>query len=67
MAKYYRNHQDRWMLNGLYWDQQKHNKFGTGGLGCHRINDFDEEFKKIQKEFQQLGLRDHEEHWRYKG
>ena len=66
MAKYYRNHQDRWMLNGLYWDQQRHNKFGTGNLGAHRLKNFKKEQKQIEKELQFLNLRDKKENWRYK-
>lgn len=66
MSKYYRNHQDRWMIAGLYWDQQKHNKFGTGSLGGKSTLNWDKEQSQIDKELQNLGLRLKKEHWRYK-
>lgn len=66
MAKYYRDNQKRWMQGGLYWDQQRHNKFGTGGLGSHKLDDSDKEYEQIQKEFKNLGLRVKKEHWQYK-
>lgn len=53
-------------MNGLYWEQQRHNKFGTGSLGSHRLEDFNDELKKIETELQNLGLRNRKEHWRYK-
>lgn len=66
MATYYRKHQKRWMQNGRYWEQQRHNKFGTGSLGSHRLKNYDEELDKIEKELQNLGLRNKNENWRYK-
>lgn len=66
MTDYYKNHQDRWQYNGLYWIQQSHNKFGTGNLGSHKLNDEKKEYEQIYKELQSLGLRDKNENWRFK-
>lgn len=66
MNDYYRDHQKRWMQGGLYWDQQRFNQLGTAGLGEHKVDDPDKELEKIEKELQNLGLRNKKEHWQYK-
>ena len=66
MRQYYIINMSRWQQNGLYWDQQRHNKFGTGALGEKRIKNFDAEIKAIQKELMNLGLRTRKENWLYK-
>jgi len=57
MHKYYIDNTSRWQYGGDYYDQQKHNKFGTGGLGAHALKDHDDELKKIEKEMINIGLR----------
>ena len=58
MHKYYVDNTKRWQYGGEYWDQQRHNKFGTGSLGAHAIvDDWNEEEKRVKKELLNLRLR----------
>ena len=66
MANYYHEHQKRWQYGGLYYEQQCHNKFGTGSLGAHKLDDEKKEYEQIQNELRGLGLRQRKENWRYK-
>ena len=64
MNDYYTKHTERWQYNGLYWDQQSAGKCGTGSLGAKALDDPEKEYKQIQKELKNLGLRTKNEYWR---
>lgn len=58
MAKYYRDHQSRWQMNGIYFKNRKGVQLvGTGSLGGKSTLDWDIEIEKIQKEMLNLQLR----------
>ena len=66
MSDYYHKFQKRWQFGGLYFEQQCHNKIGSGSLGSHKLDDPEKEYKQIYKELQNLGLRNKNKNWRYK-
>lgn len=67
MSQYYKDHTKEWMIGGKYWDQQMQGRCGTGSLGEHAFTtNWDKEAAAIQKELQNLQLRDRKENWRYK-
>ena len=66
MNQYYIKNTKNWMMGGKYWNQQMQYRCGTGSLGEHSTLNWDKETIAIQKELQNLQLRNRKQNWRYK-